>query len=800
MLLAILISSTLWAQPKPFQIDKLPDEAWVEDLNPFLEKTEIPKSEFIDQTAPNLRALIQGDFVYRVTLQNMHKFPIKIFIGSPINANPLAIFALKEGQKFVKQGQFGIQNPEQPKNFVLNYHPIGFGPNESKELFMIRKAPSEIKLASEVAIQDKNFFTYVVGASCSFALIVLIIYNFNIGLNLRDKTYFYYCAATATPTFISFLLGAGLLTLLSGSQTLTVYFAIMALSPLAISKFILSLLDLESKSTLWYRFLRWFPVLPSLLFLFPAFQFWDLSQTRQEFEPDAKARFAFALQGVLLTSYSATMIKFAINGSRMAKYAVLAFTPLMLVGIFLIVAKIMIVNTADVSPLFGSTAVFEGVVFSLALAEKHKLIKQRLIDNEKKNVSRLKKVLETGTDASLDISKEFTTLVKSLREELSYLRHNSISFIPNPDYREFLEPFYEEPTGQFPDPNQNLSTIDSPKESHHWKVRRGDNTYGKITVIGPNLEHFDEGELLFIENLVNAFGANVGTYLFIQKEKERLFLKTELEAAGFVQQNLLVKPYKIQGVDIAHYYQSAEMTGGDWFGTYYDKAKNLLFLCCGDVTGHGLSAALITGVATGAITAQINSALSKSANGIDYDPEQVIKDILASTNTTIHLTGYDLNRLMTLVTVAIDLKSGNVWQGSAGHNPVYHFKGGSLKSRLVPGSPLGIRPDIKEWKVSKFTLEPGDTLIAFTDGLLENEGPSGEVLSKKFFRNELPASLNAKSEAILKDIVTAGQTLWGDHPPEDDCTILVVKWDGPVKGKEETSEQEDSEPPLPLSS
>jgi serine phosphatase RsbU (regulator of sigma subunit) len=71
-------------------------------------------------------------------------------------------------------------------------------------------------------------------------------------------------------------------------------------------------------------------------------------------------------------------------------------------------------------------------------------------------------------------------------------------------------------------------------------------------------------------------------------------------------------------------------------------------------------------------------------------------------------------------------------------------------------------------------LESGDSLIIYTDGLFENQGPESKTLSRRV----LTKSLNSEDEALhtLNNILSLARNIWKNHPPDDDVTLLVLKW------------------------
>ena len=80
----------------------------------------------------------------------------------------------------------------------------------------------------------------------------------------------------------------------------------------------------------------------------------------------------------------------------------------------------------------------------------------------------------------------------------------------------------------------------------------------------------------------------------------RMSLVYSLETAEIVQKNLLLPCRNIPNIESRDFYKAAEHAGGDWFGHFYNEKYRTLYILIGDVTGHGLANALITGAAAGA--------------------------------------------------------------------------------------------------------------------------------------------------------------------------------------------------------
>lgn len=265
---------------------------------------------------------------------------------------------------------------------------------------------------------------------------------------------------------------------------------------------------------------------------------------------------------------------------------------------------------------------------------------------------------------------------------------------------------------------------------------------------------------------------------FMIKSKAQGKLEADMEAAKAIQETLLTTKVAIPGLEIASYYRSADRTGGDWFGQYFDDISQMAFLFCGDVTGHGIPAALVTAVVSGTITAVMDRYFSLSKKGQHYSPEDVIFETFRCTNNAIFHSGNALERVMTLSLIAIDMVRGKCWLRNAGHPPVYYSDGDVMRAKSLKGSLLGLSTELPSGQAIDIQLSPGAIIVQYSDGLLENTGPDGEPFGDRFLRRDIVRYKDESSQAILDAIIAAGSQCWQNRPPDDDCTVLVYKWLG----------------------
>ncbi len=265
--------------------------------------------------------------------------------------------------------------------------------------------------------------------------------------------------------------------------------------------------------------------------------------------------------------------------------------------------------------------------------------------------------------------------------------------------------------------------------------------------------YLDFSPLLFLASIVGLI------WLLVMELVDRVRVRDELEVARQLQQDLLpgAAP-EVEGYRFAHSYRTANEVGGD----YYDfqvLPGGRLALLIGDASGHGIGAGLLMAIA---------NATLKTALDLDPEPEAVASLL----NSALLRTG-DRRAFMTLVYGLLDPPSGQFDYVCAGHPfPMLRRAGGEIVELGQGTLPLGLRQTV-ELPRGSITIEPGDLLVLFTDGLPEAvDGPDGRAFSFERIR-ELLGSVG--SPAVLHDrILLAFDQHVGHEPVTDDLTLVVM--------------------------
>jgi serine phosphatase RsbU (regulator of sigma subunit)/anti-sigma regulatory factor (Ser/Thr protein kinase) len=240
-------------------------------------------------------------------------------------------------------------------------------------------------------------------------------------------------------------------------------------------------------------------------------------------------------------------------------------------------------------------------------------------------------------------------------------------------------------------------------------------------------------------------------------QRAQLYEREHLIAQTFQRSLLPERLPEIPGLSVAARYLPAReeaKVGGDWYDVL-ELPGDSVGLVMGDVVSHGIRAASIMGQIRSAIRAY---ALDRESPG----------GTLTKLNTVVR--GLDKRETATAVYFALDLVERTFCFASAGHPPPLVIDPAGDARFLEEGRsvPLGAHAGTR-YREAVVRLEPGSTIVLYTDGLVERRGSS---LNQGLERLVSEASGRpAEPESLCDRLIGA---LVGDQPPPDDVALLAA--------------------------
>ncbi len=257
--------------------------------------------------------------------------------------------------------------------------------------------------------------------------------------------------------------------------------------------------------------------------------------------------------------------------------------------------------------------------------------------------------------------------------------------------------------------------------------------------------------------------AHIENVLLHRDNLRQAKLETELQMAAGIQARLLpqVMP-RVAGLDIAGRSRPAQQVGGD----FYDLARrgDQLFVFAGDVSGKGMSAALLMSIAHTVIN-----------NAMRFMPAPTAKTLMARINEDLYDDFTDVGMFATAFVGCFDPSSRAFTYANGGHSPViYRPAGGPAHLLMADGTAVGVLP-LSLCEEQCLLLGPGDLLVIATDGLCEAVDAGGRMFGYDRLLGLVDRLTEEPASLVVSAMLEAVERFAAGCPQADDQTLVVLK-------------------------
>lgn len=246
--------------------------------------------------------------------------------------------------------------------------------------------------------------------------------------------------------------------------------------------------------------------------------------------------------------------------------------------------------------------------------------------------------------------------------------------------------------------------------------------------------------------------------------KDGMRMRQGLEVAEEVQHNFFpaVDP-TISDLDIAATMSYCEETGGDYVDVLKGKGGKICVVV-GDVTGHGIGAALLMTTVRGLIRGR-------------YEIDTDLSQLITSVNYKLTVDMGEGGRFVTLFILEINPAVRELKWVRAGHDPGWLFSStdNSIISLVGPGVALGVDSDFIYSGNYRDQLESRDVIVIGTDGIWETTNTAGHQFGKDRLEQIVSDNLNRSATEISDSLIAAVGRFRGDQNQEDDVSLVVIK-------------------------
>ncbi len=233
-------------------------------------------------------------------------------------------------------------------------------------------------------------------------------------------------------------------------------------------------------------------------------------------------------------------------------------------------------------------------------------------------------------------------------------------------------------------------------------------------------------------------------------------------AQNFV--TMLASPPSPQGIKIQHHYSpSGGFIGGDFYDFFWLDSRRLCFVV-GDVSGHGIQAAVIQSMARKVISIGMRIKDGNLRESLKFANDELAVDI-------------PHGKFVAAMVGILDVVSGNWQHARCGiPHPVFQSADGSIEDIMTAGLALGLKRS-EDWadaiQIYRTNLDPEGRIVMFTDGIIECEMEDGEEFDYKGVHEVLKrAKLEDNVPQLLVEAANAG------HKAVDDVLIITITREG----------------------
>ncbi len=329
---------------------------------------------------------------------------------------------------------------------------------------------------------------------------------------------------------------------------------------------------------------------------------------------------------------------------------------------------------------------------------------------------------------------------------------------------------------------RSISNLTVPLKNHLGEVIGVIQLFNAQNLMTNQVVPFNAYQQLVVESLASQAAVSLNTQELLRRQEILVKIEHDVQVGRQIQADFLpdVLPQP-EGWEIEAFFQPAREVAGDFYDAFLIDDNQVGFVIA-DVCDKGVGAALFMALTRSLIRAfgWINNRTNPRSEGTS--PENQMLDFIAMgldpialTNNYIAQIHEKMNMFVTLFFGMLDPERGVLTYINAGHNPpVLLDSTGKIKARLtLTGPAVGMLPNIT-YTSRQLTIEPGDVLFLFTDGVPETHNPAGKLFTEKRML-ELLSEPTPDAAVLIKRIVHELKDFMSTANPFDDITMLALR-------------------------
>ncbi len=288
---------------------------------------------------------------------------------------------------------------------------------------------------------------------------------------------------------------------------------------------------------------------------------------------------------------------------------------------------------------------------------------------------------------------------------------------------------------------------------------------GVLRLYSPKVKRFDESDITLARAVASQCAAAIINAKLYSEAIEREHIAEQMKLAGVVQRRMIPdKAPLVAGLDMSAIYIPCFDVGGD----FYDFLKindYCIAVAIADVIGKGIPAALMMSMFRGAVRAYTEKGKAKK------DVAKIISKL-----NKLACRECRSGEFISLFYAVIDVRDMTITYCNSGHEPAILLREGKVIELERGGLVLGVDCDW-QYEIQTVNLVDGDTLLFYTDGLIDAANFSGEFWGRERLLRAIDKCQGGSSAQMIRNILGYRRRFAGLARQFDDTSFVVAKVD-----------------------
>ncbi|MFW6198722.1 MAG: GAF domain-containing SpoIIE family protein phosphatase, partial [Acidobacteriota bacterium] len=272
--------------------------------------------------------------------------------------------------------------------------------------------------------------------------------------------------------------------------------------------------------------------------------------------------------------------------------------------------------------------------------------------------------------------------------------------------------------------------------------------------------HFNDEDLSMLESFAGHAAIAIENARLYEEALEKRRMEEDLRVAHRIQRSLLLSEFpELDWAEMHALNIPSRGVGGDYY-EFFTRAEGVLGFAVGDVAGKGIPAAMLMATLQAAF-------LSATVSHDDLGRLcHHLNDFLVERTSPERYATFFCGLLR---------PDGELLYVNAGHNPSLRVGDGEPQRLMGGGMPLGLFPD-RDYEVQRITLQPGELIACYSDGITEANNPSEEEFGEERLKRVLVENREQGAHGLCKAVFDAVERFSAGTGQGDDLTLMIIRY------------------------